>query len=391
MGGPRDSNDGEDFAKLLAEYDRKPRRPEPRIGDLARGKVTSIGRDAVFIDLGAKSEGMIDAAELRDEDGRLAVKVGDTLEGRVVDIGGKAGCIVLRKSMGRGPDGAAELDQAFALGVPVDGTVTAVNKGGVDVQVAGVRGFCPISQLDLRHVDDASAYVGKRLTFTITRNDKGNLVLSRRALLEEEERARAAATRTRLAPGAVLRGKVTAVKDYGAFVDLGGIEGMLHVSELGFARVGHPSEVLAPGQEIEVQVLKIDKTGDAKRPEKISLSLKSLAEDPWAQVPARFPEGTRARGKVTRVEPFGAFVEVVPGVEGLVHVSELAAGRRVHHAREVAKVGAPIDVVVLGVEPERRRLSLGLARAVDDDDDGAPPPAAPTGFGTLGDLLKRKR
>jgi small subunit ribosomal protein S1 len=184
---------------------------------------------------------------------------------------------------------------------------------------------------------------------------------------------------------------VTAVKDYGAFVDLGGIEGMLHVSELGFARVGHPSEVLSPGQEIEVQVLRIEKTGDAKRPEKISLSLKSLAEDPWAKVPERFPEGTRVSGKVMRVEPFGAFVELVPGVEGLIHISELAAGKRVHHARELVKPGAAIEVTVLGVEPERRRLSLGLAGERTDGDDAPPAPSAPTGFGTLGDLLKRKR
>src|SRR5262249_9325500 len=337
------------FAKLLAEYDRKPRRRDPQVGELVRGRVASIGRDAVFIDLGAKSEAMIDASELRDADGRLPVKVGDVVEGRVVEIGGKAGCIVLRRAMGRGPDAAAERAQAFALGGPVRGVLGAVNRGGVDAQVAGTRGFCPISQLALRHVDDASAFVGKRLTFRITRLEKGNLVLSRKALLEEEERARAASTRARLAVGAILRGKVTSVKDYGAFVDLGGIEGMLHVSELGFARVAHPSEMLAPGQEIEVQVLKIDKTGDARRPEKIWLSLKSLAEDPWAKVPERFPEGARATGKVTRVEPFGAFVELAPGVEGLVHVSELGGGRRVHHAREVVKPGAALEVVVLGV------------------------------------------
>lgn len=390
MGAPPDQGD-EDFAKLLAEYDKKPRRRDPQVGELARGRVASIGRDAVFIDLGAKSEGMIEASELRDADGKLTVKVGDMVEGRVVEIGGKAGCIVLRRSMGRGPDAAGELAQAFALGVPVEGMVTGVNKGGVDVQVAGTRAFCPISQLDLRHVDDASAFVGRRMTFRITRHDKGNLVVSRRSLLEEEERALAAATRARLVAGAVLRGKVVSVKDYGAFVDLGGIEGMLHVSELGFARVAHPSEVLSPGQDIEVQVLKIEKTGDAKRPEKISLSLKALAEDPWAKVPERFPEGARATGKVTRVEPFGAFVELGPGVEGLIHISELGGGRRVHHAREVVKPGAALDVVVLGVEPERRRLSLGLAGERDGGDDGPPPPAAPTTFGTLGDLLKKKR
>src|SRR5262245_27912887 len=273
MAPPDDDN--EDFAALLAEYDQKPRRRDPQVGEKVRGKVTSIGRDAVFLDLGGKSEGMIDAAELRDEDGKLQVKIGDTLEARVVEVGGKAGCIVLRRAMGRGPDAGAELAQAYALGIPVEGVVTGTNKGGVEVQVAGVRGFCPISQLALRHVDDAAPFVGQRMTFRITRLDKGNLVLSRRALLEEEEAERARKTRARLAPGAVLRGTVSSIKDYGAFVDLGGIEGMLHVSELGFARVSHPGDVLRPGQEIEVAGVKMKKTGETTRQERFWLSIKS--------------------------------------------------------------------------------------------------------------------
>ena len=161
-------DDTEDFAALLAEFDQKPRRRDPQVGERVRGKVASIGRDAVFLDLGGKSEGMIDSAELRDEEGKLQVKLADTLEARVVEIGGKAGCIVLRRQMGRGPDAAAEVEQAFALGIPVEGLVTGTNKGGVEVQVAGMRGFCPISQLSLRHIDDATPFVGERMTFRIT-------------------------------------------------------------------------------------------------------------------------------------------------------------------------------------------------------------------------------
>jgi small subunit ribosomal protein S1 len=384
-------DDTEDFAALLAEFDQKPRRRDPQVGERVRGKVASIGRDAVFLDLGGKSEGMIDSAELRDEEGKLQVKLGDTLEARVVEIGGKAGCIVLRRQMGRGPDAAAEVEQAFALGIPVEGLITGTNKGGVEVQVAGMRGFCPISQLSLRHIDDATPFVGERMTFRITRLEKANLVLSRRALLEEEEAARAETTRARLVAGAVLRGTVTSIKDYGAFVDLGGIEGMLHVSELGFARVAHPGDVLRPGQEIEVAVLKIEKTGDPKRPEKISLSLKSLADDPWELVPQRFPEGARATGKVTRIETFGAFVEIAPGVEGLLHVSELGAGRRVNHARQATKVGATLEVVVLGVDAEKRRLSLGLSPEGAGEDAGPLAPSVPQRLGTFADLLRKGR
>jgi small subunit ribosomal protein S1 len=210
----------------------------------------------------------------------------------------------------------------------VEGTVTGVNKGGLEVNVAGVRAFCPISQLELRPVDDASVYVGKSFAFRITKHEQDrrglNLVLSRRALLEQEARARAVETRGRLVVGAVLPGTVTAIKDFGAFVDLGGIEGMLPASELGFARNVRPAEMLSVGQKLEVQVLRVERTDDARRPERISLSLKALAEDPWDEVPAKYPPGTRLTGKIVRLEQFGAFVELAPGIEGLLHIGQLA-------------------------------------------------------------------
>src|SRR5262245_3735367 len=258
---------------------------------------------------------MVDLAELRDPEGKLHVAVGDTIEATVVETDGKAGCVVLRVLLGRGQgaDGWAELEQAHAAGIPVEGTVAGVNKGGVDVTIAGVRAFCPVSQLDLHHVADPAAFVGQRLQFRITRIEGSgrhlNLVVSRRVLLEEQQRARAAETRARLVPGAVISGTVTSLKDYGAFVDVGGLEGLLHVSELGFGRVGHPKEVLSVGQRVEVQVLKIEK-------DKISLSLKSLARDPWLDAAERYRAGQRVRGVVKRTEPFGVFVELEPGIEG---------------------------------------------------------------------------
>src|SRR5262249_13535858 len=195
-----------DFAKLLAEYEgpdtgrAKKRRKEPSVGDEVRGRIISIGRDAAFVDIGAKSDGVIDLSQLRDADGKLTVAEGDEVEARVVEVAGPSGGVVLRRTFGRGPEGKAELEQAFSLGVPVEGLVTAVNKGGVEVTVAGVRAFCPISQLDARHVDDAQAFVGQKLQFRITRYETGargaNIVLSRRALVEEEQAARAADVRS---------------------------------------------------------------------------------------------------------------------------------------------------------------------------------------------------
>jgi small subunit ribosomal protein S1 len=283
----------------------------------------------------------------------------------------------------------------------VEGTVSGVIKGGFEVQVAGVRAFCPVSQIDAQFVEEPQVFVGQRLTFRITRYDsergRPNLVLSRRILLEEENAQRAAELRSRLREGAVLRGVVTAVKDYGAFVDLGGITGMLHVSELGFSRVSHPSDVLHVGQEVEVLVMRIEKTRDAKRPEKISLSIKSLSRDPWDDVERVFLPRTRTRGRVVRIQPFGAFVELAPGVEGLVHVSELggasAGGERVI-PRQAVSQGQEVEVTILEVDRDKRRIALSIRAAVQADLDAEEraniaehAPRSQT-LGTLGELLK---
>jgi small subunit ribosomal protein S1 len=369
-----------------------------------RGKIVSLGREAVFLELeGGHGDGMLDPADLLGPDGRMTAAVGDIVDAMVVENAGIGRALVLRRGIGRGADGRADLANAQALGIPVEGTVTAANKGGVDVNVGGLRAFCPISQLELRHVDDASVYVGQKLEFRVTRYEDDrrgpNVVLSRRALLEEEARARAVETRAKLTVGAVLPGVVTGLKDFGAFVDLGGIEGMLHVSEIGFQRVARPADVLSVGQRISVQVLRIEKRDDPKRPEQVALSLKSLEEDPWEAALVRFPEGSSARGVVTRVTPFGAFVELVPGVEGLLHISQLAeggsqGGRSLRHAKDAVKPGAELDVTITAVDRERRRVSLALTsreEGVDPEGRAAAARAgAPQSLGTLGDLLKAK-
>ena len=398
--------DDEDFAALLAEYDQK--QPSggkkgargPAVGEMVKARIVSVGAEAVFVDLGGKAEGMLEIDQVLDRDGKVTVKVGDTIEARVVDSGAKTGFVALRRTMAKGAEARSELVQAFEHGIPVEGLITAAIKGGVEVQVAGVRAFCPAGQLDLRFVEDPAVFVGQRHEFRITKLEPGrgaqvNLVVSRRALLAEAAEAKAAELRRTLEVGTVVKGTVTTVKDYGAFVDIGGLEGMLHVSELGFQRVGHPSEVLRVGQPVEVLVTKIEQTGDARRPEKISLSLKALENDPWTEVADRLAVGARVKGKVVRLQPFGAFVEVSPGIEGLVHVSQLSADKRINHPRDVVEMGQEVEVTVLGVDLDRRRISLSMtadpeADAAAAEDLAAVKKSANRSLGTFADLLKKR-
>jgi len=383
----------DDFAVMFAETERASPRAKrrPKVGDQITGKVISIGKDSVFVDVGGKAEGQLERAQVSDPDDKLLVKLGDTIEARVV--GDAGGTLTLRVKLGRGPEARAELEQAHELGIPVEGVVTEVIKGGVSVDVAGVRAFCPASQLDVRFIDDLTTYVGQKLTFRITRYEPRNLVVSRRALLEEDNAKRAVETRKKLEPGAVLRGKVVGFKPFGAFIDLGGIEGMLHVSELGYARVEKPEDLLSLGQEVDVAVLKIE-AGD--KGERISLSLKALATDPWREAAASLVEGARLKGKITRLQPFGAFVELAPGVEGLVHISELGAGRRINHPKEVVEVGKEVEAVVLSIDHERHRIGLSIAASGDGTAEDVAEAAkaakahAPAKFGTFADLLKKR-
>jgi small subunit ribosomal protein S1 len=377
-------DDEEDFAAMFAASEQGKRAKRPKIGDLVKGTIVTLGKDAVFVDLGGKAEGQLDRAQVTDAEGKLLVKIGDVIEARVAADAG--GVLSLRVKLGRGPEARAELAQAQELGIPVEGLVTEVVKGGLSVDVAGVRGFCPASQIDTRFVEDLAVYIGQRLTFRVTRYEPPrNLLLSRRALLEEENEKRAVETRKNLIPGVVIRGRVMSFKPYGAFVDIGGIEGMLHVSELGYSRVDKPEDVLRVGQELDVAILKVD--GD-----RVSLSLKALGDDPWNTTTAKLGEGARVKGTITRLQPFGAFVEIAPGVEGLVHVSELGGGRRINHPKEAVSIGQEVEATVLSIDHERRRLSLSLASSGDAaPDDVAAVKRAPEKLGTFGDLLSRKK
>lgn len=394
------------FAALLAENEPQTNdvRADLNVGDMVRGEVVAIDTDRLFVAIGAKTEAQMDIANVTDADGRLKTKVGDTIEARITGIDQETGALQIGHRHGHAVHGLEELEAAFRGAQPVEGQITAVIKGGLEVQIAGHRAFCPASQVDSRFVEDLSAFVGQRHEFRITKCSGGrrpDIVVSRRALLEEAQAAAAAETRARLEVGAVLNGTVTQLKEFGAFVDLGGVEGMIHISELAFGHVRHPEDMLRVGQDVEVQVLRIEQTQNPKRPEKIALSIRALAVDPWSEVESRCPVGTTVAGKVTRLQAFGAFVEVAPGLEGLIHISELGADRRIDHPEDVVQTGQQVKVRVLAIDLDKRRLSLALA---DQDELEPASPQAPersqdrsnaerqqeSAVGTLGELLREQ-
>ncbi|MEY4509925.1 MAG: hypothetical protein RLZZ450_2047 [Pseudomonadota bacterium] len=359
------------FASLFEAETRglRPRKTRnPGLGERCRAEVIQVGRDEVFVELltdGARGEKRPQAhlhhLDVRGPDGEISVKVGDVIEAVVVEVDGDG--IRLGRGMGR-PAGLDELGRAYEAKLPVEGKVTGVNKGGLEVEVAGARGFCPISQADRGFVADPATLIGRTMLFLVTefRDGGKRIVLSRRAAIEREAREKSALLLSTLAVGAIVRGTVTAVREFGAFVDLGGVEGLVPNGELSYDRSATAANVLTPGDSVEVQVRELkegalDKRGDKTL--KITLSLKSLASDPWDQVATTAPVGRVLRGTVARVLDFGAFIKLSPGVEGLLHVSEL--GGKVNNASEVLKVGESLNVVVRSVDKAARKISLAPA------------------------------
>jgi small subunit ribosomal protein S1 len=340
------------FAALFEGSAPVRRARNPRVGDRLEAVVVHIGRDAVFVELDGKQQAFLDVAELRAEDGSMTVRVGDRVSAYVVEVDHQKSSVRLGRSMGRG-GGVAALEQAKASRLAVEGKVTGVNKGGLDVDIGGTRAFCPISQADDKFVEDPSALVGQTFSFAVTdvRDGGKNVVVSRRAWLEREASEAAARLMHTLLPGAVVHGTVSAVRDFGAFVDLGGVEGLIPRSEIGHDRSQAVAEVLKPGDAVEVQILEV-KTAEAGRAPKISLSLKALTADPWAEMD--LVEGRVVVGTVGRIADFGWFVRLRPGVDGLLPISELAPG-------STALAGQEITVVVKKIDREQKRVSLVLA------------------------------
>ncbi|MBK1694262.1 30S ribosomal protein S1 [Chromatium weissei] len=397
-------SDSENFEDLLKQFDQthpQTRKGAPNIGDRVRGTLVVISDTHAFVDLGSKAEGRLELAVITDADGQLTHALGDVIELQITGKDEENGMLLLGSQQGQRFHGSDEIENAYRQGLPVQGQVSAAVKGGVEVQIAGLRAFCPASQIDLRFIDDLAELIGQRFDFRITKFEGGkhtNLVVSRRALLEEQQRAQAEQTRAQLTEGAVLTGTVTSIKDYGAFVDIGGLEGMIHVSQLAFGHIKHPKEVLQIGQQVEVSVLRIDPPSEKNKREKIALSIRALTRDPWQDAAAQFPVGLRITGIVSRLQPFGAFIELAPGIDGLVHISELGAGRRINHPSEILNLGDQVEASVLGVDLERRRISLSLNTNAKPTAEipaartstAAPAPAKPAEktLGTFGALLQ---
>src|SRR6186713_2156464 len=334
-------------------------------GDVVSGKVVRIDRDEVLVDIGYKSEGVIPSNELsirKSVDPHDEVELGEEIDALVLTKEDAEGRLILSKKRARFEKAWRRIEVAADSGEPVEGSVIEVVKGGLILDL-GVRGFLPASLVDIRRVHNLDEFKGQTLECKVIElnRSRNNVVLSRRAVLEEERKEVREQILGRLEPGQVVEGKISNIVDFGAFVDLDGIDGLIHISELSWSHVNHPSEVLDIGQEVEVKVLDIDR--DRQR---ISLGLKQTQTDPWQQVVDTYSEGDVVEGRVTKVVTFGAFVEILPGVEGLVHISELAQ-HHVENPREIVSQGDPVNVLILEVDGERRRLSLSLKRVEEGD------------------------
>jgi small subunit ribosomal protein S1 len=358
---PAEGETTEAFAELLAATGEE-QGPRWRKGEKVQGRVVRVTGEWVFVGLGTKEEGTIRIDEFLPvaEGGGEAPEVkvpaeGDTVEAYVLSTQG--GEVVLTTRLARKDASKAALEQAWQSGIPVEGRVVQVVKGGFEVRVSGLRGFCPLSQIDVRWPKQPEVYVGQTYTFKIIEyKEKGrNIILSRRSLVEEERALQRESLRQSIVPGAVVTGTVRSVQSFGAFVDLGGADALIPVSEMSWNRVGSASEVLAEGQEVTAKVLSVDWEKG-----RVSLSLKSLEEDPWLAAARKYQPGQRLSGEVARLAPFGAFVTLEPGVDGLVHISALGAGRRIAHPKEVVQPGETVEVEVLGVDTGNRRISLSM-------------------------------
>jgi small subunit ribosomal protein S1 len=359
---------GESFAEMFARGDvpvAKAKRYS--VGDEVAGIVGHVGRDSVLVDLDDKQQGYFDSVELRSADGGIPLRVGDRIEGWVLDTASEP--IKLGKRFGR--EGGASPERfrpALEQKVPVEGKVVAINKGGAEVDLGGVRAFCPMSQLDERYVEDPQSFVGRTLTFLVTKLDDRDVVISRRALLDREAREGREKLLATVEIGSVVKGRVSQIREFGAFVDLGGIDGLVPARELSHDRA-RPEDVVQIGDLVEVQVKAIEKKGEKVE---ITLSLKALAADPWSAIEAVAPVGRVVAGQVSRLADFGAFVRIASGVEGLLHVSEL--GARVRNPKDVLQIGQSVLVRVLSIDTERRRIALAPASegaAVGAEDRGA--------------------
>ncbi|NLO79925.1 MAG: 30S ribosomal protein S1 [Xanthomonadaceae bacterium] len=344
----------ESFAEL---FEQSLAKTNMRPGAIVMGKVVAIDGDSVIVNAGLKSEAVIPRDQFLDENGELEVKVGDEVEVALDAVEDGFGETRLSREKAKRAHAWKYLEEAFAKGETVTGVISGKVKGGFTVDLKHIRAFLPGSLVDVRPVRDTTYLEGKDLEFKLIKLDprRNNVVVSRRAVVEEEYSAEREQLLEKLQEGLVLKGIVKNLTDYGAFVDLGGIDGLLHITDMAWRRVKHPSEVVNVGDEIEVKVLKFDRERN-----RVSLGLKQLGEDPWESISSRYPEGSRVMGRVTNITDYGAFVEIEEGVEGLVHVSEMDWTNKNVNPAKVVQVGDEVEVMILDIDEERRRISLGM-------------------------------
>jgi small subunit ribosomal protein S1 len=360
-----DEKSTNEFAEMLEQDSEKQKQIDVSVGQRISGTIQKIDESAAFVDFGGRSEAVIEIMELKNAEGELTHQVGEQIEAYVSSLEGE-----VRLTLSLKANSQLLIRQAYENKIPVDARVTGFNSGGLVINLGGKRAFCPVSQIDTQHCEDLASYAGQTLTFKIVefRDGGRNIVLSRRAHLEAEAREKAKDLLDNLKVGVEMTSKVTRIEKFGAFVDLGGIEGMVHVSELSYSRVGHPKDVLSTGDEVQVKILELKGLGGDK--ERISLSIKALLPDPWFETLEKFREGDVITGTVTSIQQFGAFVQVAPGVEGLVHISQLASTRTSRPA-DVVSVQQSVQAKILKIDREQKRISLSMKAVTEDAQDTA--------------------
>lgn len=360
-GEENDELDGEQQSGEFAALFTESLKDRPERDKIIEGTVVRVDQDTVLVDIGLKSEGHVPTSEFRNADGEVTVQIGDKIRVLMTRQDGKKGYALSKKKA----DYLSAWDKiggACQEGGIIEGTVTGKVNGGFTVDI-GVQAFLPSSQVDIRPSSDSDSYIGLKSRFKVIKINqrRDNIVLSRRAVLEEERAAIRDVTLEKIEEGQIVEGTIKNVTDYGAFVDLGGVDGLLHVSDLSWGRVGKPTDILKPGQQITAKVLKFDRAKG-----KISLGIKQTLADPWLDVPAKFPIGGRVHGRVVSLMEYGAFVELEPGIEGLIHVSEMSWTKRVRRAADMLNIGDEVETVILGIDMGNRKISLGLKQVSDN-------------------------
>jgi small subunit ribosomal protein S1 len=391
-----ESNEEESFEELFEKT--KVRRDFLKPGQKIEATIVKITPDWIFLDLGGKSEGYLDRKELTDEEGNLSAKEGDSITAYF--LSSKHNEKLFTTRIGAGDSARTYIEEVWRNGIPIEGVVEKEIKGGFEIKLAGgMRGFCPYSQMALQRIENAKDYIGRRLSFRITEyGERGrNIILSARAILEEQKKKEEEARKSELHEGMIVKGTVVSIRDFGAFLDIGGLQGLLPISEIGWDRVEDIYERLSVGQTLDVAITRLD-----WQENRISLSLKKTLSDPWNEVPAKYPEGTFHTGTVVRLMKFGAFINLGPGVDGLIHISKLGKGKRIAHPGEVVNVGQTIEVRIDAIDGDQKRISLSIPEAESQGDASRKTEKesgedyreyvdkAPASLGSLGDIMKQK-